>query len=273
MTRHLPFLAALILGVAVAQLQFTVYQSADLAYRISYPSDWTLDVTSDGDYLLIEPPERSEAYGRVFIEMFVEEPWHETLDAAVDELLDELWEDFTSLRVLARTPMLDLGTAAYLLDVGGTDPSGRDIILRIAVALHEGRAYVLLFEAMATEFARYEPVFNEVLATFTLLGGAEPVPSVASDFTGRFLDDELTLTLEPSAVGGAAPGTRSFQGTLRYGGQDFPVTATHDARESRLTGTFMSAGSHLPFTATLSGDTLTFTTGGADFDLVRQVEE
>ena len=272
MTRYLPFLAALLLGVAAAQPQLTAYESASLAYRISYPSGWTFDATPDGDYLFIEPPEGSEAYGRVVIEVFVEELWHETLDAAIDELLDELREGFSSLHVLARSPMIGLGAAANLIDVRGSDATGQDIIFRIALALHEGRVYGLVLEAVSTEFAASEPLFDEMLATFTLLDRAEPVSSGSFDFKGRFLNDELMLTLEPSSIGGSAPGVSPFQGTLRYGGQDFPVTATHDARDRHLEGTFESAGSRFAFTTALSGDTLTFTTGGVDFELLRQVE-
>ena len=274
MTRWLSLMAALLLGVAAAQPQLTPYESASLAYRISYPSDWTLTATPDGDYLVIHPPELSEAHGRVAIELAVEEPWHESIEAAVDEFLLELRENLVpDLQVLSRVGIINLGTAAIGLDVRGTDMTGQNVTFRIVVALHEERVYGLFLEAVSAEFAAYEPLFDRVQASFTLLDAGQPEPVEPAAFGGTFESDELTLSIEPSPVGGLAPGVQAFEGTLRFGDQSFPVTATHDARAPHLKGSFESAGSRFDFTASLLGDTLTFATGGVSYVLTRQVEE
>lgn len=108
-------------------------------------------------------------------------------------------------------------------------------------------------------------------------GQAAQPPSVASAlvgmpsadaFLGTFADDQVSITLEPSMVGGSAPGVRSYMGTITGHGGAYPFRATSgDGRE--LIGQFESGGHAFAFTAILSGDALILSTGGVSYVLQR----
>lgn len=261
--------ALLLLGMVAAQAQLTTYENTGLGYRIGFPSDWVVEDSPDGDDFLVRPREGSDAYGRVAIEFFVGEPWGDSLEEAVDDLLFELLEELPDLQVLRRVAILGLGAAATSFDVRGSDWMGDDVTLRVVVALQGEYLYALFLEAVSEDFAAYLPLFEQVQASLALHGAPGPGPVAPATYAGTFESDQLTLVLERSAAGGMPPGVQALEGTLRFGDQEFPVVATLDAREPHLAGSFASAGSHFAFTATLVGDTLTFVTGGASYVLHR----
>ena len=82
----------------------------------------------------------------------------------------------------------------------------------------------------------------------------------ADQFAGTFKGDRLTLQLDPPADG-------RYAGTIHLGGQAFTAAATVDG--DTLTGTFKSGENAFPFTATLAGTTLQFTSGKNQFKLER----
>jgi hypothetical protein len=87
-------------------------------------------------------------------------------------------------------------------------------------------------------------------------------------FLGTFADDQASVTLEPSTVGSAPPGVRSYAGTITGFGDTYRLTATsRDGTE--LTGQFESGGHAFALTAILSADALTLTTGGVRYLLAR----
>lgn len=92
-----------------------------------------------------------------------------------------------------------------------------------------------------------------------LAGGANPLAAPAP-LVGRFSDGAVTLTLWAE---GAA-----YSGQLEFDGQTFPVTA--EGAAASLRGSFESDGGRFAFDAALQGDTLTFSTGGSSYTLVRQ---
>ena len=101
------------------------------------------------------------------------------------------------------------------------------------------------------------------------IGASTPVGMPSADgFLGTFADDQVSITLEPSMVGGSAPGVRSYVGTITGHGGSYPFRATSgDGRE--LIGQFESGGHAFAFTAILSGDALILSTGGVSYVLQR----
>jgi hypothetical protein len=88
------------------------------------------------------------------------------------------------------------------------------------------------------------------------LAGAAP----ADPFSGNYAGDGVTVSL--SGAAGA------YQGGLTVQGTEYPVQARQQG--SRLEGTFTAGGQVYPFSATLSGDRMTFESGGSQYTLVRQ---
>ena len=79
---------------------------------------------------------------------------------------------------------------------------------------------------------------------------------------------QTAITLEPSTVGGAAPGVHSYVGTITGHGGTYPFTAaSRDGKEPA--GQFESGGHTFALTAILSADALSLTTGGVGYLLAR----
>jgi hypothetical protein len=87
------------------------------------------------------------------------------------------------------------------------------------------------------------------------LGGA----AEGASYSGKFADGTLTLDLQ-----GAGP----FSGTITRGQDVYPATAS--VKGGQLEGSFQAGGQNYTFTATLSGDTLTFKTGEKTYTLKKQ---
>lgn len=90
-------------------------------------------------------------------------------------------------------------------------------------------------------------------------------------FVGTFVGEDMTLTLELVATEPGPDGRSTYSGSIRYGDQTYPVSATlvHSVRGT-ITGLLESAGQSFGFEATLSYGTLTFITGGVSYRLVEQ---
>jgi len=87
-----------------------------------------------------------------------------------------------------------------------------------------------------------------------------PLRALADDrFPGDFTGPNLSI--EIVSEGG------SYTGTIHLGQQVFPIKA--QATAGQLVGTFTSNGQDYPFTASLSGDNLTFTSGSHTYQLSR----
>jgi hypothetical protein len=85
-----------------------------------------------------------------------------------------------------------------------------------------------------------------------------PLVPKEPDFARKFEGDGVSLSL-------AKVGDRTYEGKLRHGGKEYPVKATREG--SKLSGTFASGDQSFSFAATLSGDTLTLTSGGKTYRL------
>lgn len=90
--------------------------------------------------------------------------------------------------------------------------------------------------------------------------GGDATPAGPADFTGEYSNDALTLTLKRAADG--------FAGTIKMGERELPVRAT--AAGDKLRGQFQSDNHWFDFDATLSGSTLTLTTGGKTHTLQKK---
>ncbi|CAN5509576.1 hypothetical protein BH10PLA1_BH10PLA1_10320 [soil metagenome] len=81
----------------------------------------------------------------------------------------------------------------------------------------------------------------------------------AGDYTVKYVGPDLTVII---FFGGP-----EFTGEIHKGDQMFPMTAHTEG--DHLAGTFTAGGNAFTFTATQSGDGLTFSTGGATYQLSR----
>jgi hypothetical protein len=84
-------------------------------------------------------------------------------------------------------------------------------------------------------------------------------------YAGTYRDDRLKLELHAVA---ASDGSVRFAGHIVIEGRELPLTAGE--RDGRLEGTFESDGARFEFTASLEGETLTFTTDDTSYRLKRQ---
>ena len=85
-------------------------------------------------------------------------------------------------------------------------------------------------------------------------------PGAAPDFSGTYVTEGLTVTLE-KAEGG-------YRGTIVAGDKQYPLTAT--AAGNQLTGQFTADGNAFPFSATLDGDALTLKSGTTTYALKKR---
>jgi hypothetical protein len=78
---------------------------------------------------------------------------------------------------------------------------------------------------------------------------------------GVFKSEKFSIDLK-------SDGAQKYKGVIKMAGKEFPATASGDAKA--LKGTFTSDGQAYEFTATLEGDALTLSSGGATYQLARE---
>jgi hypothetical protein len=259
-------------GVALAQTPLTTYDGGAFGFRLGYPTGWVLEGEGDGSYLIIQPAQGSAAAGRVAIELLADPDVEGTLDQGVDDVLAELRANLLpDLTVQSRAPATVSGVPAVVVRLTGSIDGAPPVTYRLVLTLQGRTGYVLFLEAASTDFAAFEPLFDQVQASFVLTGSSPPVSPLAPPpsplgtpgFAGTFASDQLRLVLQaPSTPGGA------YVGTLHHGGQQYPVHA--QLGPQGLAGDFESGGNRFAFTATLVGDELTFVTDGNRYVLTRQ---
>jgi hypothetical protein len=108
------------------------------------------------------------------------------------------------------------------------------------------------------------------LAALGLLAGLCAIDTLAAGasapYAGTFSGEGMRIELV--AQGNA------YTGTIHFNGQDFPVKAERAGAEEaggKLEGSFEHQGASFPFTASLQGRTLTFTTEGTSYRLKREM--
>jgi hypothetical protein len=102
-----------------------------------------------------------------------------------------------------------------------------------------------------------QPAENNPLAPATQ--NANPL-AVTDPWAGTFSDGNLTLTLQGA--------NGQYTGTLELSGQRYGLTA--QVENTNLVGQFESSGSLFEFSCSRQGDTVTLTSGGANYTLKRQ---
>ena len=85
-----------------------------------------------------------------------------------------------------------------------------------------------------------------------------PAEASADPFARTFRGDRIQLVLKRSTSG--------YSGTLRFGDQDYPVTAR--VLGPSLRGSFRANGEDGPFTAKLTADRMTLSSDGSEFQLI-----
>lgn len=196
-----------------------------------------------------------------------------TLEEGIEEVLAELRANLLpDLAIQSRAQTTISGMPAVVIRLTGTVERTHAVTYRLVLVLHGRTGYVLFLEALSEHYAAYEPLFDQVQASFVLTQAqATPVSPLAPvspplrppDFTGTFANEQLRLTLQAPPLPGGA-----YTGTLQHGDLQYPVSA--QPAPQGLAGEFESGGNRFPFTAALVGDQLTFVSGGASYVLVRE---
>lgn len=265
---HRIALTILVLGLACATAgahhTLETYVNASMAYTLGVPSGWLAQASPGHDYLNVQPPQGSPEFGLAAIELAVEPAYHGTLEQGIEEVLEGFRSSVPDLQVGLPSTASITGVPAAVVDIRGT-MQGQRIAYRLVFVLHEQRGYVLFLETLEEHLATYAPLFDQVLASFTLTDVATPHTAPPdpprTSFGGVFVGDQMTLTLEATV-----PGVH-YVGTLHHGEARYPVTA--QVTPQGLAGSFESAGQAFAFSATLERDVLTFGTGGTHFVLTR----
>ncbi len=273
MQRVLGLLLVLICGAVMAQAPLAAVDGGTLGYRLGYPSDWVLEMEADGSYVNVQPGPGQPGHGLVAIEFVADPDVDGTLDEGITEVLAALRANvLPDLTVRSRASTTVSGVPAVVIHLTGTAEGPHPVTYRLVFVLQGRTGYVLFLEALSEHFAAYEPLFDQVQASFVLtqaevLPGPPlgPLPPLlgAPTYAGTFAGDQLRLVLEASPLPGGA-----YVGTLHHGDQRYPVVARLEP--SGLVGDFESGGNRFPFTATLVGDALTFVSGGISYTLVRE---
>jgi hypothetical protein len=285
MRRTLCLVLVLACGVALAQAPLTTFDGGAFGYRLGYPSGWVVEQEDGGSYLNIQPPPGTPESGRVAIELLADTEWMGTLEEGVEGVLSELRANLLpDLAVQSRTPATVSGVPAVVVRLSGSVDGAQPVTYRLLLTLQGRTGYVLFLEALTSDFAAFEPLFEQVQSSFVLtqtqaapsppvspLAPPAPVSPLAPAtpahgtpaYAGAFADDQLRLVLEAPGIPGGA-----YVGTLHHGDQRYPVRAQLEPQG--LVGDFESGGSRFAFTATLAGDELTFVTDGNRYVLVRE---
>ncbi len=92
---------------------------------------------------------------------------------------------------------------------------------------------------------------------------APPTPAGAANFTGRWANERVTVTLRPGEAG-------SLSGEIASGETRYVLSAIIDAdHRDTIKGQFDDGRAPFPFTATRQGDALIFSTGNTSYQLNR----
>jgi hypothetical protein len=285
MRRILWHVLVLACGVALAQTPLATFDGGALGYRVGYPSGWVLAQEDGGSYLNLQPPQGSPESGRVAIEVLADPDVTGTLEEGVEDVLSELRANLLpDLTVQSRKAATVSGVPAVVIRLSGSMEGAQPVTYRLVLTLQGQTGYVLFLEALSSDFASFEPLFDQVQSSFVLtqtqaapsppasplappapvspLAPATPTPGQPA-YAGTFANDQLRLVLEvPGTPGGA------YLGTLYHGDQRYPVRAQLEPQG--LVGDFESGGNRFGFTATLVGDELTFVTDGNRYLLARE---
>jgi hypothetical protein len=98
-----------------------------------------------------------------------------------------------------------------------------------------------------------------LLATLAALG-ADKGDQKTGPWTGTYRNEQVTLDLKAKPRG-------SYEGTILFQGEKFPLTANGDANQ--LSGAFQTGDGSFDFTLSRDGDTVNLATGGRTYELKR----
>ena len=280
-TRHIVFSLWLIAAFVQAQTGLTSYQDPQQAFSIAHPADWQVEtdeegvkLNADGDTGFFIYAERLEPENLKYFRAL-------TPGALADLTSDGMRQELPDFQVVEKTDVRVGGFPATALRYNATDPETQvPVTGRMVVFVSQDRFFILVSSSDVDTYPQYEPVLEQMHASFTLTAQAliPDIPPVdnpldtssevrnpldlrtPAPFVGTFVSDRLTLLLDGDG--------EAYRGQLTFGGQTFLVTAQGTASE--LTGTFGSEGNAFSFTATLSGDTLTFVTEGTRYILQKE---
>src|ERR1035441_10573267 len=98
-----------------------------------------------------------------------------------------------------------------------------------------------------------------ILATMAALG-ADKGDQKTGPWIGTYRNDQVTLDLKAKPRG-------SYEGTILFQGEKFPLTANGDANQ--LSGAFQTGDGSFDFTLSRDGDTVNLATGGRTYELKR----
>lgn len=159
---------------------------------------------------------------------------------------------------------------AVLLQVDDSDGYGLDAHGELALPA-DGAYTVVVTSALAGETGDYLLTVQSDEAAAPAanpLGGpaanplGAPGAAPAAPFAGVFGDGTLTVRLQPEGEG--------YRGTIARGADAYP--AEGQIVDGALEGSFEATGTRFPFTATVDGDALQLTTGGAVYRLPRRAD-
>jgi len=172
MRRILWHVLVLACGVALAQTPLATFDGGALGYRVGYPSGWVLAQEDGGSYLNIQPPQGSPESGRVAIEVLADPDVTGTLEEGVEDVLSELRANLLpDLAVQSRKAATVSGVPAVVIRLSGSMEGAQPVTYRLVLTLQGQTGYVLFLEALSSDFASFEPLFDQPPAA------ARPAPA------------------------------------------------------------------------------------------------
>lgn len=181
---------------AVAHATVNYYTNPVYGFSFSYPDDWMAQSEPDGppyEFKIVPDEGRARAYCQITSQedrRFMIYPAKHQADLMQREFGPEFWmgwlaedSDLVFIDVFERAGLGDGQATSVLVDY--TTPQGVPERSLLAATIHGGVRYVFQCASTQEDFAKYEPLFHQVIATLKLRPAYAPFPQgFYRDFTG-----------------------------------------------------------------------------------------
>ncbi|NER36121.1 MAG: protein kinase [Oscillatoria sp. SIO1A7] len=157
-------------------LELSTYENYD--FRIKYPRTWRLQETDDpftGEAIkLIAPKANSGSAFSAQLIVTVEPDVSETLAEYADSSEQQIRSNLPQANIIQRVDTTLAKRPAYELTYEGIDDKDGTTVRRMEVAtLWQYKAYVLTYEAEASDYPNWEATAREIIDSFELLVGKD----------------------------------------------------------------------------------------------------
>lgn len=227
-----------------AQTSVQVSSSSGLPFLMQTPAGWSFDDSGKFGTKGIWMGPREESF-TVNINLMSEEVGSMTLDAYEELSLANAQKILTEYSLVAKTGVTVAGTAAKTYTQ--SFKQGTTVLkAKVVFFIIDGTAYSLTYTALPSSFAKYEPVFDDFIATVKLSSPQAISPLSEERSVVRDVDLPSTATSVPAPSTITATPTVS-SAYVASGGEKVQADCVSLCREKKATGEDLSSGPCLSY--------------------------